>query len=87
MEYNSNPDLKRYVIRILMLVPIYSLESWFGLRFNDASLYLDVLREVYEALVIYSFYQFLVFYLGGEDYLGVVLTRKEPTHHLLLTFS
>lgn len=64
-------------------MPIYSLESWLGLRFNDACIYLDVLREVYEALVIYSFYQFLVFYLGGEDYLGVVMARKEPTHHLL----
>lgn len=85
--------------RILLMVPFYSIQSWLGLRFISASLCFDVLREIYEAVVIYSFYQFLVcafppirlerlllffqvVYLGGEEYLCVSLSRKEPQPHL-----
>jgi Organic solute transporter Ostalpha len=33
------------------------------LRFIDARLYLDPIRECYEAFVIYNFYMFLIAYL------------------------
>ena len=29
------PSLQRYAIRILWMVPIYAVESWFSLRFKD----------------------------------------------------
>jgi hypothetical protein len=39
---------------------------------------------VYEAYVIYSFFQFLVAVLGGESQLVLILKDKSPTrgHHL-----
>jgi len=33
--YNSNANMRRYVIRILLMVPVYCLDSWLGLRFKD----------------------------------------------------
>jgi Organic solute transporter Ostalpha len=37
--------------------------SLLTLRFIDARLYLDPIRECYEAFVIYNFYMFLIAYL------------------------
>ena len=44
------PELQRYIIRILWLVPIYAIDSWFSLRFKNIALYLDTARETYEVL-------------------------------------
>lgn len=58
------------------------MESWLGLRFTSAAIYMDLLRECYEAFVIYSFYQLLVTYLGGEKQLVATLAKKESHPHV-----
>lgn len=67
------------------MVPIYALESWLGLRFAGIALYFDLLRECYEAFVIYSFFQLLVTYLGGERALVSILAHK-PNHPHVFPF-
>ena len=42
---------------------VYGLASWLGLRFKDAAIYFDTMRECYEAFVIYNFFTFLMVYL------------------------
>ncbi|KIZ03559.1 Transmembrane protein [Monoraphidium neglectum] len=82
-EYYTRPRLQRHVIRILWMVPIYSIDAWLALRFKDARLYLDPVRECYEAYVIYNFYAYLMNFL--EDELGCVdeyLAHKAPIPHL-----
>jgi hypothetical protein len=82
-EYYTRPRLQRHVIRILWMVPIYSLDAWFALRFKDARGYLDPIRECYEAYVIYNFYAYLMNFL--EDELGDVegyTSKKPPIKHL-----
>ena len=34
LEYFSRPKLQIRVIRILWMVPVYALDSWFALRFK-----------------------------------------------------
>ncbi|KAK9841769.1 hypothetical protein WJX81_001783 [Elliptochloris bilobata] len=83
LEYFSRPTLQIRVIRILWMVPIYALDSWFALRFKGTALYLDVIRECYEAYVIYNFFMYLVAYL--EDEYGDVdayFSTKEDVPHL-----
>jgi hypothetical protein len=46
------PSLSPSVVQ----VPIYAVDSWFGLRFPDSSIFFDTARETYEAYVIYNFY-------------------------------
>lgn len=60
----TQPHLQRFVVRIIWMVPIYSIESWLSLRFKAEAIYLQTARECYEAYVIYSFYMFLARYIG-----------------------
>jgi len=46
LHYHS--PLQKYYIRILWMVPIYAVESWFALRFKEQKIYLETAREAYE---------------------------------------
>lgn len=79
----TQPNLQRHIIRILWMVPIYAINAWFALRFPSASIYLDTLRECYEAYVIYNFMAYLLNYLWIEHpNLEVTLRNKEQVKHI-----
>ena len=73
------PNVQCYVVRILWMVPIYSIESWLCLRFHTVAIYIETLRDFYESYVLYSFLQFLIEVLGGEEALVMMLKDKSPT--------
>ncbi|OLN97449.1 Transmembrane protein [Colletotrichum chlorophyti] len=76
------PLLQRYVVRILLMVPIYSIASWTSLVSIKAASFLDPIRDIYEAFTIYTFFQLLINYLGGERALIIMTHGREPVHHL-----
>ena len=78
------PDVQKYVVRILLMVPIFAVQSWLSLRFRNARIYIDTLRDLYEALVIQSFMYYLMELLGGEDTLVQVLQEKDPHYGIHL---
>jgi len=59
------------------MVPIYCVCGWLGLYQKQYTEYYDLIRETYEAVVVYSFYRFLVVYIGGEDKLHGLLKEKQ----------
>ena len=100
---------QRCICRILLMVPIYSCDSWLSLRFFRQSVYFDTghrrrrhrhhhhhhhhhhhtlvsllprlsnlatVRDCYEAVVIYTFFQLLVLYLGGEGQVSALFRSK-----------
>ena len=73
------PDVQKYVVRILWMVPLYSVQSWLSLRFHDARIYIDAIRDLYEAYVIASFLYYLIELLGGQDALQRTLQRKDAS--------
>ncbi|CAJ1934584.1 unnamed protein product [Cylindrotheca closterium] len=77
-NYNK-PEEQCYIVRILWMVPIYSIGSWLCLRYKDHSIYIETLRDFYESYVLYSFFQFLIENLGGEEQLILMLKDKSPT--------
>lgn len=84
------PLLQRYVVRILLMVPIYAAASWASVQSQTAAFYLDPLRDIYEAFTIYTFLQLLVNFLGGERSLIVMMHGRPPKSHpwpLNLCFS
>ena len=68
-EHWSNSKIQRKIVGILWMVPIYATISWLSLRFKDSAVYLDMIRDTYEAYVIYLFLALMVAYLSeGHEY-------------------
>jgi hypothetical protein len=59
-----HPSLKAYTIRILLMVPIYSLEAISAILVYDWSIVLTVFRSCYEAFALLSFVQLMLTYLS-----------------------
>jgi hypothetical protein len=65
-----------------MMVPIYAIESFLGMTIRRYDLGFSVMRECYESLALYSFFQYLVVCLGGKSVLADNLRSKPPVQHL-----
>ncbi|EMC96770.1 hypothetical protein BAUCODRAFT_34165 [Baudoinia panamericana UAMH 10762] len=76
------PLLQRHVIRILVLVPIFSAASWASLTSLRVAFWIGPFRDVYEAFTLYTFFQLLVAYLGGERSLIIMMHGRPPVSHL-----
>ncbi|KAH7890549.1 DUF300-domain-containing protein [Phlebopus sp. FC_14] len=72
------PFLQRMVVRIMLMVPIYAVASLISLFSLEAAFFIDVIRDVYEAFVIYCFFVLLLDYLGGERALLILLHGRPP---------
>ena len=69
-------------MRILLMVPIYSIASWTSMVSLKAASFLDPVRDIYEAFTIYTFFQLLINYLGGERSLIIMTHGRAPVEHL-----
>ena len=36
---------QRYIIRLIFMVPVYATGSWFSLKYRDAAIYFDTIRD------------------------------------------
>ncbi|TFJ88310.1 hypothetical protein NSK_000659 [Nannochloropsis salina CCMP1776] len=70
------PKQQTHVIRMISMVPLYAIQSWFSLRYQSLSLYTQCVREAYESYVIYAFVQYLINYMGSEEQLIRKLETK-----------
>lgn len=80
--YYNKPYLQKYIVRILWMVPIYSLDAWLAMVLPGSAVYLDVLRETYEAFVIYSFMSYLSNYLHYDLNIQQTIDFKPGVKHL-----
>ncbi|KAF1811620.1 DUF300-domain-containing protein [Eremomyces bilateralis CBS 781.70] len=76
------PLLQRYVVRILLMVPIYSAASWVSLISLRVAFWIDPFRDVYEAFTIYTFLQLLINFMGGERSLIITMYGRPPVSHV-----
>lgn len=75
------PDVQKYVVRILWMVPIYSIQSWLALRVQPSIMaYVEPFRDLYEAYALASFVYFLIDILGGEARLAQILKQKDAKY-------
>ncbi|KYQ91305.1 transmembrane protein [Tieghemostelium lacteum] len=82
-NYNK-PSHQKLIIRILLISPIYAVDSWLSLYTKRYywGLFIIIARDCYEAYVLYSFFKLLCCYLGGEEAIIALLQRKER-HYIL----
>ena len=84
-------------VLILCRVPIYSISSWSSIISLKVAMFVDPIRDIYEvdksyslaihslilqAFTIYTFFQLLINFLGGERALIIMMHGREPVHHL-----
>ncbi|KAI8391782.1 organic solute transporter Ostalpha-domain-containing protein [Radiomyces spectabilis] len=75
------PNQQRQVTRILWMVPIYGISTFVSLVSLDVAFYVDTFRDIYEAFVIYAFFNLLLNKLGGERALIIMLHSRPPTEN------
>ena len=80
---NPLPLIRRWVLLVLLMVPIYSVFAWLGLVLKNQSAYWDLVRECYEAVALWAFFEFLTAYLGGGQHMAGVLEKKPDYHHII----
>jgi hypothetical protein len=80
-NYNQ-PAAQRYIIRIVLMVPIYAIDSFLSLLLRPSAIYWNTLRNCYEAFVIYSFLALLLTYLGGVNTLAHTLSELPKQTHM-----
>ncbi|KAK0523770.1 hypothetical protein OC842_006031 [Tilletia horrida] len=64
LTYYTCPQQQRHIVRMLFMVPIYSLVSFASYLFYEEALYYQVIRDCYEAVTITSFFLLLLQYVG-----------------------
>ncbi|PPQ96895.1 hypothetical protein CVT26_005881 [Gymnopilus dilepis] len=72
------PALQRMVVRIMVMVPLYAVSSLISLFSVEAAFFIDAVRDIYEAFVIYCFFVLLLSYLGGERSLLILQHGRPP---------
>ena len=76
------PHVQRKILAILWMSPIYGITSWLSLVFPKFEGYLSILKDFYEAYVIYQFLSFLISVIGSGERALVVETLSKNTEHL-----
>ncbi|KAJ3106931.1 hypothetical protein HDU96_008052 [Phlyctochytrium bullatum] len=76
------PGQQVHIVRLLLLPIIYSICSWLAFRFYTKAAYIHLVRDVYEALAIYSFAKLLLQYLGRRkvDQLAYLSSKPRMPH-------
>ena len=80
----SRDDLQRHVIRIVLVIPIYCTASWLEIAYPNSATICHAIVDFWEALVIYSFFNLILEYVGGEHnwLLCVQQSHPEGLQHL-----
>lgn len=72
------PFQQRLILRILIMVPIYSITCFTCLVLPTLIKYVEPIREIYELFVIYTFFELLAEMLGGEREIMYSSVHKPP---------
>ncbi|KAM9975334.1 hypothetical protein ACTFIW_010362 [Dictyostelium discoideum] len=77
-KYYCQPDHQRYIVRIIFMIPIYSIFTILSIIFHQYEIYFALARDCYESYVIYSFFALLISYGGGDSNLVTHFIAHEP---------
>eukprot|EP00002_Diphylleia_rotans_P005184 TRINITY_DN14303_c0_g1_i1.p1 TRINITY_DN14303_c0_g1~~TRINITY_DN14303_c0_g1_i1.p1 ORF type:complete len:367 (+),score=81.48 TRINITY_DN14303_c0_g1_i1:52-1152(+) len=77
------PNVQTLIVRILFLPPIFVTEAFLSVALVETlwPYFFAVLRDAYEAYVIFLFLSLLITYMGGEDMM-LAFHRDQPPRNL-----
>ncbi|EQC33370.1 hypothetical protein SDRG_08888 [Saprolegnia diclina VS20] len=77
----TRPNLQRYILRILLIVPVYAIGSFVSFKFVREAALVNAVRDMYEAFVVYSFLNLVLAFAGGEsNCVSKMVTEAEIVH-------
>jgi hypothetical protein len=82
----NQPMVQRKILAILWMSPVYAITSWFSLVFPKAEGYLAIIKDGYEAYIIYQFLSFCIAVIGKGDRGKVVDILATHADHLTPPF-
>jgi len=82
----EQPAIQRKILAILWMCPIYAVTSCLSLVFPSYSGYLGILKDFYEAYIIYQFLSFCISAIGGGDRNKVIDLLAKNVDHLTPPF-
>ncbi|KAL2281529.1 hypothetical protein FJTKL_11459 [Diaporthe vaccinii] len=62
----TKPEEQKYIIRILLMIPIYAASAFLQLRYYHEAVYFAVISDCYEAFAISSFFALLCQYTAAD---------------------
>lgn len=90
MKHWVEPVAQTHIVRILLMVPVYALSSWLSLLMAQHTVYFNLVRDCYEAYVLYQFFSLLVYYfdvtMGGDIDDGGSASHDTATADYLVRF-
>lgn len=78
----KRPFVQRKILAILWMSPIYAVTSWLSLVFPNFEGYLAIVKDFYEAYVIYQFLSMCMSVIGRGDRDNVVNALANHADHL-----
>ncbi|PRP83227.1 hypothetical protein PROFUN_09439 [Planoprotostelium fungivorum] len=79
----TSPVIQKYAIRIIVMIPVYAIDSYMGLVWKAWAFYWDVIRDTYEAYVLYCFFVLMIELGGGEEAMIEQLEEKPQIKFLM----
>ncbi|KAM3228580.1 hypothetical protein ACQJBY_059925 [Aegilops geniculata] len=61
------PEEQKFLIGLIMMVPVYAVQSFFSLLNSKVAFICEMMRDCYEAFAMYCFERYLIACLGGEE--------------------
>ncbi|TFY76511.1 hypothetical protein EWM64_g7501 [Hericium alpestre] len=81
LQWYTNKQEQRYIVRILFMVPIYAVISTASYFFWNHSTPLLLLRDCYESIVLTAFFYLLLTYLSHDPEEQKDILRREGLSH------
>lgn len=82
------PEQQALIIRVLIMAPVYAVDSWLSIVFRHYALYFDLVRDCYEAYALYCFFALLCKYVESEDAdrrpVEDIMQDEDPHPYLIL---
>jgi len=83
----EQPAIQRKILAILWMSPIYAVSSCLSLVLTQYAGYFAIMKDFYEAYIIYQFLSFCISAIGGGDREKVVDVLTKEVDHLTPPFS
>lgn len=72
--------VQRFYVRVLLLPPIYAIESYLALQVPNAHFFLETLRESYECIALLAVFRLACETLGSRDEIAAILSMGAANH-------